>query len=159
MEYSIYLYLFFIGISIGSYTNNIAYRINTNMKSMNDFNSILNSDTPKYSECPICNNRLKWWMNIPIFSWFYLKGKCYFCKSKIPFLYVFSEITFGCIFMIIYLLNNNLLNSFLIFLIYVISYLNISIYFIENAKILNKLLMFINILFCILYIFAKLFII
>ena len=156
-QYAIYIYLFFIGISIGSYINNIAYRINNNMKTMTNWLSIKKSDTPKYSECPICNNKLKFWMNIPIFSWIYLKGKCYFCKSKIPFLYVFSEFTFGLIFIFIYFLNKNIYESIGIFSIYVVTYLNLSIYFIEKSKFKNKILLFLNLLliFILLFFFKE----
>jgi len=152
MQYAMYFYLFFIGISIGSYINNIAYRINNNMKTMSHWLSIKKSDTPKYSECPICNNKLKSWMNIPIFSWIYLRGKCYFCKSHIPFLYVFSEFTFGVIFIFIYFVNQNIYESIAIFTIYFTTYLNLSIYFIEKSKFKNKILLFLNLLFVLIYI-------
>jgi leader peptidase (prepilin peptidase)/N-methyltransferase len=146
IEYQIFIYLFFLGISIGSFINNIAYRINNNMNTMTDLKSVLKADTPKYSECPICKNKLKWWMNIPIFSWVFLKGQCYFCNSKIPFLYVFSEFVFGFVYILIYFFNKNIIESSLLFFIYILSYLNISIYFIEKKNKINKILLYLLII-------------
>lgn len=36
------------------------------------------------SKCKECQKTLKWWMMLPIFSFIFLKGKCYFCKKSIP---------------------------------------------------------------------------
>ena len=36
------------------------------------------------SRCDHCNTPLKFWHNIPILSWIILRGKCAFCKGKIP---------------------------------------------------------------------------
>lgn len=36
------------------------------------------------SRCDSCNHTLKLWHNIPILSWIFLRGKCGFCKTKIP---------------------------------------------------------------------------
>lgn len=44
------------------------------------------------SRCDSCNHTLKLWHNIPIISWFLLRGKCGFCGTKIPFSTVFIEI-------------------------------------------------------------------
>ncbi len=35
------------------------------------------------SYCPKCNNTILWYNNIPIISFFLLKGKCSFCNEKI----------------------------------------------------------------------------
>lgn len=44
------------------------------------------------SKCPKCGNRLKWWHNIPVFSYILLRGKCYFCKEKISIQYPIVEL-------------------------------------------------------------------
>ena len=36
-----------------------------------------------FSKCPKCGQLLYWWHNIPIISYFILKGKCYFCNKTI----------------------------------------------------------------------------
>lgn len=45
------------------------------------------------SRCDSCNHTLKLWHNIPIISWLLLKGKCGFCKAKIPFSVLLIEIS------------------------------------------------------------------
>lgn len=44
------------------------------------------------SKCPKCNTPLKPWHNIPFFSYFFLRGKCAFCKEKISIQYPLIEI-------------------------------------------------------------------
>ena len=43
------------------------------------------------SHCPSCSNQLKWWENVPVFSWFYLGGKCRTCNAKIHIQYPIVE--------------------------------------------------------------------
>lgn len=54
------------------------------------------------SKCPKCGHSLYFWHNIPIFSYLLLKGKCYFCKSKIsiqyPLVELLTMILFGLTF-------------------------------------------------------------
>lgn len=47
---------------------------------------------PARSFCPVCKNQLKWYHNIPVFSWILQRGKCAFCKTKIPFRYPLVEL-------------------------------------------------------------------
>ena len=54
-------------------------------------------DTPfnlsfPHSQCPQCATPLKWWHNIPVFSYLLLKGKCAWCKCKISPRYPLIEI-------------------------------------------------------------------
>lgn len=46
---------------------------------------------PRRSFCPHCGNQLKWFHNIPLFSWLALRGKCGFCKEKISGRYPLIE--------------------------------------------------------------------
>ena len=41
--------------------------------------------------CPKCKNNLKWYMNIPLLSYLFLRGKCAYCKEKISFQYPLVE--------------------------------------------------------------------
>ena len=54
------------------------------------------------SHCPKCNNQLKWWHNIPVFSWLLLRGKCHFCGEKISIQYPLVEIITALIFAVVY---------------------------------------------------------
>ncbi len=49
----------------------------------------------KWSVCPHCHYRLKWYDNIPIISWIMLKGRCRKCHKKIGALEILSEIGVG----------------------------------------------------------------
>lgn len=46
----------------------------------------------KRSYCYTCRKQLRWSDLIPIFSWFFLRGKCRFCESKIAVRYVLVEL-------------------------------------------------------------------
>ena len=43
------------------------------------------------SKCPKCNHKLYPWHNIPILSYIFLGGKCYFCHEKISIQYPIVE--------------------------------------------------------------------
>ncbi len=44
------------------------------------------------SICLNCSYKLKWYDNIPIFSWLFLRGKCRKCQKKIGLAEIFSEL-------------------------------------------------------------------
>ena len=78
------IYLFVIGCCIGSFINVLIYRLPLNQ-------SIVYPN----SSCPECNAKIKWFDNLPIFSWLLLRGKCRACKSKISFSYPIIELITG----------------------------------------------------------------
>ncbi len=47
------------------------------------------------SFCPNCGNMIRWWMNIPVLSYLFLGGKCYFCHQKISPRYMINELITG----------------------------------------------------------------
>ncbi len=82
----------FIGLLVGSFLNVVIYR------------------TPRGeniawpgSHCPKCGESLKWYHNIPIFSWLALKGRCAFCNEPISIRYPLVELLNGLIWAGIYL--------------------------------------------------------
>ena len=50
------------------------------------------------SHCDKCGHILAWYELIPIFSFIFLKGKCRNCKTKLSYLYLFSEFFCGLLF-------------------------------------------------------------
>lgn len=70
----------FIGASLGSFLNVVIWRVPEGM-------SIV---TPP-SHCPKCNSPIRWFDNIPILSWFLLRGKCRRCGQSISFRYPLVE--------------------------------------------------------------------
>ena len=92
MEYY-YLIIFFIfGAVLGSFYQVIGERLPKN-------ESII---SPKYSYCPNCKRRLKWYELIPIFSYIIQLGKCRGCKKEISIMYPFIEIITGALFAVSY---------------------------------------------------------
>ncbi len=51
------------------------------------------------SHCRSCKTPLLWYHNIPVVSFFLLKGKCAFCSHKISFQYPFVELFSGLLFL------------------------------------------------------------
>ena len=79
-----WIYLFVIGVCIGSFVNVVIYRLPLNQ-------SIIYPN----SSCPKCNSKIKWFDNLPIISWFLLKGKCRVCYKKISISYPIIELCTG----------------------------------------------------------------
>ena len=81
----------FTGFIFGSFINVIVYRLPKNI-------SIIK---PR-SSCPECNRIIPWLENIPILSWFLLRGKCSGCNLSIPIRYPLIETFTGILFFISY---------------------------------------------------------
>lgn len=117
--------LFLLGICFGSFINNIGYRIKDYLaESEFSIKGVIKAtNTPTFSICPKCKKKIKFYDNIPIFSWLILKGKCRNCKTEIPFMYLFSEIFFGLILINIFLFVNDFLLTFYIYLLFIFIYI------------------------------------
>lgn len=92
-----------IGILIGSFLNVLIIRIPKE-----------ESVVFPSSHCVKCGKNLRWWHNIPIFSWIFLGGKCAFCKDKISIQYPIIEFVSGVIFAIVYIKEGDLTLSFIV---------------------------------------------
>ena len=91
MDWIIASAVFVFGIMIGSFLNVVIYRIPKG-----------ESIAFPASRCQSCQTPLKWYHNIPIFSWLALGGKCAFCKEKISAQYPIVEFVTGVIFLLLY---------------------------------------------------------
>ena len=49
----------------------------------------------KSSHCPSCLKKIKWYMNIPVLSYIFLRGRCHFCGVKISLQYPIIELFTG----------------------------------------------------------------
>lgn len=95
------IFIFITGLVIGSFLNVVILRTLSN-----------ESIVFPGSKCPKCQNPLKWWHNIPVFSYIFLRGKCAFCKEKISIQYPLVELLTGLIFTGFgYLYLNTIFNS------------------------------------------------
>lgn len=100
----LYAILFFIfGLCFGSFSNVLIYRLPKN-ESINF----------PASHCQNCQTPLKWYHNIPLFSWIFLRGKCAFCKDKISIQYPLVELACGFLSIICFFIEPNILKAIFI---------------------------------------------
>ena len=85
------LIVFIFGIMIGSFLNVVIYRVPKG-----------ESIAFPASKCQSCQTPLRWWHNVPIFSWLFLRGQCAFCKDKISAQYPTVEFITGIVFVALY---------------------------------------------------------
>ncbi len=96
-----------LGLVMGSFFACMGYRIPNKI-----------STTKSRSFCPKCKKELKWYMNIPVFSYIFLGGKCAYCHKKISIIYPFIEVTSAFLFFLAYeVYINTLPVSYLYFII------------------------------------------
>ena len=82
-----------VGLLFGSFINMLIYRLPLGISLIN----------PKRSMCTSCNYTIKWYENIPVFSYIFLKGQCSNCKDKISILYPIVELLTSGITVLLYL--------------------------------------------------------
>ncbi|MBW2163552.1 MAG: prepilin peptidase [Deltaproteobacteria bacterium] len=75
---------FSLGTCIGSFLNVCIYRLPQEK-----------SVVRPGSACPKCGHRLKWWENIPILSFLFLRAKCRSCGARISLQYPMVELLSG----------------------------------------------------------------
>ncbi|MFH1540489.1 MAG: prepilin peptidase [Elusimicrobiota bacterium] len=85
------LYFFIIGTFFGSFANVVIRRLPYGK-----------SIVKPASHCPKCLIPIKWYDNIPIVSFFLLKGKCRNCKTTISPEYLFVELVTAVYFLMAY---------------------------------------------------------
>ncbi len=85
------LYIFLLGLAIGSFLNVCIYRIPRK-------ESIIH---PR-SRCPSCHHLIPWYYNIPVLSWMILRGRCAYCKAPISLRYPVVETWTGVTFYLAY---------------------------------------------------------
>jgi leader peptidase (prepilin peptidase) / N-methyltransferase len=110
--------VFIIGLCLGSFLNVCIARFPENK-----------SIVKPRSYCPHCKKSIKWYDNIPVLSYLFLRGKCRFCKKRISLIYPLVELITAFVFLFLYDrfgLNLDLLKySILFFLLIVVSGIDI----------------------------------
>lgn len=86
------IYVVFFGLCVGSFLN-VAI-----LRGLSGENMVFDR-----SRCPKCKKQLKWYMNIPILSFIFLKGKCAYCKEPISIQYPLIEFITAVCFLVSYL--------------------------------------------------------
>ena len=69
-----------LGLIVGSFLNVVIYRLPLDQ-------SVIKPG----SFCPHCKKEVRWFQNIPLFSYLFLRGKCGSCKSSISWRYPLVE--------------------------------------------------------------------
>ena len=86
------IYFFFFGIVIGSFLNVCITRIPEDI-------SIVSPG----SRCPKCKTAIKFYDNVPVFAWVWLRGKCRACGEPISVMYPLVELATGLLFVAAFL--------------------------------------------------------
>lgn len=119
--------VFFLGTIFGSFLNVCIYRLPRKQ-----------SIVWPPSSCPACGSRIKPYDNLPLLSYFLLRGRCRQCQAQIHWRYPLVELITGFLFVGLYLKlglsSQLLLLSVLTLLLIAISFIDL-----EFKLILNKL--------------------
>ena len=82
------LVFFIFGCVVGSFLNVCIYR-------MPRGESLVSPP----SHCPHCNYSIPWYLNIPLFTWVFLRGRCAHCRAPISARYFLVELLTGLAFL------------------------------------------------------------
>jgi leader peptidase (prepilin peptidase)/N-methyltransferase len=85
------IFLAALGACIGSFLNVVAYRLPRG-------ESLISPG----SHCPACGTPIRWYDNLPVFSYLFLRGKCRFCHGAISPRYALVELSTAMIFVALY---------------------------------------------------------
>lgn len=91
LDTGFYVLFFVLGAIFGSFGNVVIYRLPRE-----------ESVVKPRSYCYSCKTQIKWYDNIPILSWFILRGKCRKCQAKFSFRYPLVEIIMAVLFALSY---------------------------------------------------------
>jgi leader peptidase (prepilin peptidase)/N-methyltransferase len=98
-----------LGLLIGSFLNVVIYRVPIILEAQwkaecaelagQDFPvaETFNLMVPR-SRCQKCGHQIRWFENIPVLSYLFLRGKCSVCRTSISFRYPLVELATGALF-------------------------------------------------------------
>ena len=124
LNFAIVFIIFLFGLCIGSFLNVCIYRLPA-AKSIMD---------PSRSVCPNCEQQIRYYDNIPIFSYLWLKGRCRHCSTRIPIRYAVVELMTGG-FAVAVLLGFGLTLEGLVYFVFISSLLVITFIDIDHKII------------------------
>lgn len=84
--------LFVFGCIVGSFLNVCIHRL-----------PLEQSVVSPPSHCPHCKYSIPWYLNVPLFTWLWLGGKCANCKAPISIRYFIIEFVTGLFFLLCWL--------------------------------------------------------
>lgn len=89
-EWILIAWLFVTGAAVGSFLNVVIYRLPAG-KSL----------VRPGSHCPACQHPIRWYDNLPILSWFLLRGRCRDCAARISLRYPTVEAITAGLFVVV----------------------------------------------------------
>jgi len=81
-------FVFIFGLIIGSFLNCLIWRL------------YKDESLSGRSYCPQCRQTIAWYDNIPLLSFFFLKGRCRHCREKISWQYPLVELVTATLFLL-----------------------------------------------------------
>jgi len=81
VDFALAVVVFAPGLALGSFLNVVAARV-----------PLRRSIVRPPSACMSCNQEIAWYDNVPLLSYFLLRGRCRHCEARIPFLYPAVEL-------------------------------------------------------------------
>ena len=127
LDIYLYIMIFIMGTLFGSFFTLASYRIPRKL------------DIVKTrSFCTKCNHKLGFFDLIPVFSYICHLGKCKYCKEKISIRYLMFELFSGFVFVLCYYLFGLSIYFLLAIIIYVLLFLNTSVYIMKKKYILEQ---------------------
>ena len=91
MQIAFLALMFILGATLGSFLCCQARRLRAR--------ELHHRKLPRRSVCLHCHKPLKWHDNLPLISWFLLKGRCRYCHHKIGILEIASEVALALTFL------------------------------------------------------------
>ncbi len=92
LQMALTFWLFALGCAVGSFLNVMIYRLPRGL-AVNE---------PKRSFCPVCEQAIRWYDNIPLVSFALLRGRCRHCAQPIAWRYPLVELVTGLLFALLY---------------------------------------------------------
>jgi leader peptidase (prepilin peptidase)/N-methyltransferase len=81
VDFALAAVVFAPALAVGSFLNVVAARV-----------PLRRSIVRPPSACMSCNEEIAWYDNVPLLSYFLLRGRCRHCEARIPFLYPAVEL-------------------------------------------------------------------
>jgi len=91
LSLSVLIFLFFIGLAVGSFLNVLIFRIP-------EGEGVVSGR----SHCRKCAKTLSWFELIPLFSYIFLRGRCLVCREHISIQYPLVELISGFNFVLVF---------------------------------------------------------
>ena len=101
--------VFIFGLLVGSFLNVVIYRLPVMMERAWQIEARAILSLPEQppatpfnlakpaSRCPVCGHQIRWYENIPLLSWLFLRGRCSSCSTAISARYPLIELGAGLI--------------------------------------------------------------